>query len=109
MKAKVDAELDHLIERNIIVPVTHSNWAAPIVPVLKEDRTVRICGDYRLTVNQTCRVNPYPVPRIEDLFATLGGGTLFSKLYMKNAYNQLLLDEASKPLTTINTHQGLFQ
>ena len=64
MKAKVDAELDRLLERNIIVPVTHSNWAAPIVPVLKEDGTVRICGDYRLTVNQACRVNPYLVPRI---------------------------------------------
>ena len=109
IKAKVDAELDCLLERSIIVPVTHSNWAAPIVPVLKEDGTVRICGDYRLTVNQACRVNPYPVPRIEDLFAALGGGTLFSKLDMKNACNQLLLDKASKPLTTINTHRGLFQ
>ena len=70
---------------------------------------MRICGDYRLTVNQACQVNPYPVPRIEDLFATLGGGTIFSKLDMKNAYNQLLLDEESKKLTTINTHRGLFQ
>ena len=43
------------------------------------------------------------------MFATLGGGTLFSKLDRKNVYNQLLLDEASKSLTTINTHQGLFQ
>ena len=88
MKDKVDAELDCLLERNIIVSVTHSNWVAPIVPVLKEDGTVCICGDYRLTVNQACKVNPYLVPRIKDLFATLGGGTLFSKLDMKNAYNQ---------------------
>ena len=109
MRSKVDAELDRLLQLNIIVPITHSSWAAPIVPVLKGDGTIRICGDYRLTVNQACKVNPYPVPRIEDLFATLGGGTLFSKLDMKNAYNQLLLDEESKPLTTINTHRGLFQ
>ena len=77
MKAKVDGELDRLLEQNIIVPVTHSNWAAPIVPVLKEDGTVHICRVYLLTVNQACRVNLYPVPRIEDLFATLGAGTLF--------------------------------
>ena len=44
MNAKVDAELDCLLERNIIVPVSHSNWAAPIVPVLKEDRIIRIFG-----------------------------------------------------------------
>ena len=30
-------------------PVKTAKWAAPIVPVVKDDGTVRICGDYRLT------------------------------------------------------------
>ena len=46
MKSKVDAELDRLLEQNIITPVTNSRWSAPVVPVLKEDGTVRLCGDY---------------------------------------------------------------
>ena len=109
MRTKVDVELDNLLKNKIIEPVSYSKWAAPIVPVLKPDGTVRICGDYRLTANQACVVNKYPVPRIDDLFATLGGGTVFSKLDMKSAYNQLCLAKESKPLTTINTHRGLFQ
>ena len=109
MRSKVDVELDRLLAQNIIEPVAHCSWAAPIVPVLKSDGTVRICGDYRLTVNQVSKVNAYPVPRIDDLFATLGGGKIFSKLDMKSAYNQLLLNPESRPLTTINTQRGLFQ
>ena len=32
--------------------MTHSNWAAPVVPVLKHDGSIRLYGDYRVTVNQ---------------------------------------------------------
>ena len=32
--------------------MTHSNWAAPIVQVLKHDGSIRLYGDYRVTVNQ---------------------------------------------------------
>ena len=53
------------------------------MPVLKIDGTVHICGDYRLTVNQVSKVNAYPVPRIDNLFATLGGNKIFPKLDMK--------------------------
>ena len=109
MRPKVDVALDKLLAQNIIQPVTYSKWAAPIVPVLKEDGSVRICGDYRLTVNRATKLNNYPVPRIEDLFATLGSGKIFSKLDLSNAYNQILLSPESRPLTTVNTHRGLFQ
>ena len=32
----------------MIEPVSFSDWAAPIVPVVKGDGTIQICGDYKL-------------------------------------------------------------
>lgn len=109
MRAKVEAELERLQQAGVIEPVEFSNWAAPIVPVVKEDGGVRICGDYKLTINQASQLDTYPLPRVEDLFATLAGGQTFTKLDMSHAYQQLMLDEESKQYVTINTHKGLFK
>ena len=87
----------------------HSEWAAPIVPILKGDGSIRLCGDYKVTVNPVLNVDTYPLPRIEDLFAALSGCKVFSKLDLKHAYLQVPLDEDSKKYTTINTLKGLFQ
>ena len=45
---------------------------------------------------------------VVDLFATLAGGVMFSKLDMAHAYQQILIDDDSKQYLTINTHRGLF-
>ena len=108
MKAGED-KLERLEKEGIISPVDFSEWAAPIVPVVKTDGTVRICGDYKCTVNQVSKLDNYPIPKTEDLLASLGGGEKFTKLDMSQAYQQLKLDEESKKFTTINTHKGLFQ
>ena len=108
LQAKVEAELDRLVTEKIIQPVEFSEWAAPIVPVLKSNGHIRICGDYKCTVNQAAKVDKYPLPNIEDLYVKLTNGRHFSKLDLRNAYQQLILDEESKPLTTINTSKGLF-
>ena len=39
-------------EQGIISPVPFSNWAVPVVAVVKGDGSVRVCSDYKLTVNQ---------------------------------------------------------
>ena len=109
LKAKVEAELERLESLGIIIPVQHSNWAAPVVPVMKQDGTIRLCGDYRVTINKAVKVDAYPLPRVEDLFAALSGGKYFTKLDMSQAYLQLPLDEQSRELVTINTHRDLFQ
>ena len=77
-------------------------------PFLKPNNTIRICGDYKCTVNQVSKLDNYPIPKTEDLLATLGGGEKFSKFDMSQAYQQLVLDDDSKKYTTINTHKGLF-
>lgn len=38
-------------------------------------------GDFRATVNPVSNLDRYPIPRIEDLFATLNKGKLFTKPY----------------------------
>ncbi|BHF69103.1 hypothetical protein SprV_0301214400 [Sparganum proliferum] len=106
---KVEEELDRLQKADIIEPLQYSEWAAPIVPVLKSDGSVRICGDYKLTINSATKLNPYPLPRIEDLYASLAGGHQFTTLDLKHAYNQIVLDTESLDATTINTHRGLFR
>ena len=109
LRHKVELELQRLVEQRVIESVESSEWAAPIVPVLKPDGTVRICGDYRLTINRAAKPDTYPLPRVEDLFATLAGGKSFSKLDLAHAYSQIPLADASKQYVTVNTHKGLYQ
>ena len=109
MKGKIEEELKRLQEEGAIESVQFSEWSAPIVPIMKSDNSIRICGDYKITVNQVSKLDNYPIPKVEDLLATLGGGEKFTKLEMSQAYQQLQLDDESKRYTTINTHKGLFQ
>ena len=109
MTGKIEVELKRLQDEGTIEPVPFSEWGAPIVPILRPDDSIRICGDYKSTVNQVSNLDSYPIPKVEDLLATLGGGERFTKLDMSQAYQQLQLDDESKQYTTINTHKGLFQ
>lgn len=109
LREKVENELNNLQKLGIIKPVNYSPWGTPIVPVLKKDGSVRICGDFKVTLNPLIEIDQYPLPRIEELFSKLQGGAHFSKLDLSNAYQQVLLDDNSRKLVTITTHKGLYQ
>lgn len=108
LKQKVEAELDRLCKAKVIEPIQFSDWAAPTVPVVKADGNIQICGDYKFTVNTATSVESYPLPRIEDLLASIGKSKVFSKLDLANAYQQLELEDESKNLVTISTQCSLF-
>ena len=105
----IEKDLERLQALGVITKVNFSNWAAPIVTVPKPDGSVRICGDYKVTINPVLDVDSYPLPTPEDLFATLAGGQKFSKLDLSQAYQQVRLDERSQEFVTINTHKGLYR
>jgi hypothetical protein len=108
LKGSVEDELMRLVDKGILIPITHSEYATPIVPVRKANGSVRICADYSLTINNDAYIEKYPLPRIEEVFAKLSGGQHFSKLDCSQAYNQFPLSKESQRLTTINTTKGLF-
>ncbi|XP_046548470.1 uncharacterized protein K02A2.6-like [Haliotis rubra] len=109
LKEKVEEEIDRMEKEDIIERVKYSQWATPVVPVLKSSGEVRLCGDYKTTLNRFLQVETYPIPKVEELLANLNGGEEFTKLDLKHAYQQLELDEKSRRLTTINTSKGLYQ
>ena len=106
----MEKELQRLEAEGIIEPLQFSKWAAPIVPIVKSGKkSVRICGDFSLTVNRVSKLDKYPIPKIEDLFAQLSGGKRYTKLDMSQAYQQIVLDKDSRKFVVVNTHRGLFQ
>ena len=99
-------ELERLQKEGTMEPVQFAEWAAPIVPIVKKDKSIRICGDNSQPRSEI-RPNNDPIPKAEDLFATFSEGEKFRKL--SQAYQQILLEKESKKYTTINSHRGLFQ
>ena len=102
----VSLELKRL-ENGVIESIPYSDWASPIVIVPKADGQVRICGDFKKTVNPFIHTAQYPLPNPEELFQKLQGGQLFTKLDLKAAYLQMELDDESKKYFVINTPDGL--
>ncbi|XP_060085398.1 uncharacterized protein K02A2.6-like [Ylistrum balloti] len=109
LKPKVEEELERLQNEGIISPIEFSDWATPIVPVVKSSGRIRVCGDYKVTLNPVMNIEQYPLPRIEDIFASLSGGKKFTKIDLTQAYLQMEVDNTTSELLTINTHKGLFR
>ncbi len=106
---RIEDDIDRLIKMKVLSPVKFSKWASPYVGVNKPSGAIRICGDYKATVNPQINVDQYPLPRPEQLFAQLAGGQKFTKIDLSDAYLQIELDDQAKELLTINTHKGLFR
>ena len=107
-REKVKNELMSLVDQNILEKVESSTWATPIV-VVERGPKLRICGDYKSTLNKHLETKIYPLPSTEECFNSMVGGQKFSVIDVKSAYNHVKVREKDKKLTVINTHLGLFQ
>ncbi|XP_077486405.1 cathepsin K-like [Amblyomma americanum] len=70
----------HLVYEGVLSPVTSSEWATPVVPVVKKDGRLRLCGDFHLTVNSATVMEQYPLPRVDDISVANLNGEVFSTL-----------------------------
>ena len=86
----------------------YCNWAALIVPIHKTSGCFRMCGDFKVTENKVCKLDSHPLPRIDDLYAKLSGGTVFSVLDLSMAYQQIPISQEAEAYLAINTTKGIF-
>ena len=75
----------------------------------KPHKSIKVCGDFRVTVNSALEEDQHPLPNPEELFVSLSCGEKFTKLDLSRAYQQILLDDNSREYVTISTHKGLYR
>ena len=109
IKPKVEEEIERLLKLGHLEKVEASDWATPIVPVLKGNGNVRICGDFKITLNPHLVVMKRTFLRIDDIFRVLQNGLLFSQLDLPHAYMQVQVEKESREFLTVTTHVGLFR
>ena len=112
MKKAVEDELNRLVKQDILktVDITKNpiEWASPLVCAPKSSG-VRLCVDFKVTINQHVYVDPHPLARFEDIIAKLSSSKLFSVIDLTDAYLQMEVHPLSTTFMVVATHKGYFQ
>ena len=108
LKQSTEAELDSFEKQGIISKTPLSEWASPLVVIPKTESSVRICVDYKTTVNPQLEKAHFPLPQINDVLNNLVGSSFFCKLDLFKAYLHIPVDEESAKIQTIITHKGAY-
>ena len=109
LAGKMEKELDNL-EKQDMIEEHHGpvEWISNLVLAPKDDGGVRVTVDMR-NANKAIQPTHIPIPRAEEIKAQLAGNTVFSKLDFKSAFNQLILEEESRKLTTFYAGKRLMR
>lgn len=91
-------QLENMLKLNVI-RVSSSPWSSPILLVPKADGKYRFCVDFR-RLNERTRKDRTPMPRIDDVFAEIGGARVFTTLDLLSGFWQV-------PLTSRGQDPGI--
>lgn len=109
LKEKVDTEIDRLCQQGVITKIDNSEWGTPVVPIVKPNGSIRLCADYKVTLNKIIKDVQHPIPIIEDILVEMNGGEIFCTLDVSQAYLHMMMEEGSAMMQTISTHKGTFK
>ena len=95
----VRKEIGTLMEMGVLVPST-SPWGSPIVPVAKQDGSVRVCGVFR-RLNKVTAHDQYHVPLVSEIVGRIGKARYLSKLDLNKGFHQVRLTEQARCKTAM--------
>ena len=61
-----------------IIEESNSEWLFPLVIVKKKDGEIRMANDLR-KLNEICKKDSYPMPRVDEFFERIGKAKVFSR------------------------------
>jgi len=111
LTTRVDEAIQKNIDNGIWIPIPFAGeWATALVPVIKSNGSVRLCGAYNQTVNRGLGADSYQTNTVDAVLAGLGPhNKVFAELDLVDAYTQCAVDEQTSLLLTVNTPRGLFR
>jgi ethanolamine utilization protein EutQ (cupin superfamily) len=106
-KEQVKQELEEQLNAGVIRR-SKSQWCAPLKIVDKPDGKIRITVDYK-PVNRVIKGDNHPLPSVVDLYNKMSEAEFLSKIDLKYAYHQLLVELNSIQYTAFICEFGLFE
>jgi hypothetical protein len=107
-KQKLKAEIDRMLEGNIIEPVEESEWISPMVVQEKKKGGIRICVDLR-KLNDACLHDPFPTPFMDEVLENVGGHKFYSFTDGFSGYLQIKIAQEDIYKTKFSTKWGSYQ
>ena len=108
---KAKKSWDQLVQLGIVEkvdPAKATTWSSALHFVDKPGCDVFRCvGDYR-GLNQRTELDHYPLPHLRDFTKDIAGCSIFSKVDLRKAFHQILIDERDRHKTCVTTPWGLY-
>lgn len=106
--AEIKQQIDELLKHDIIKP-SYSPYSSPVTLAQKRgEGKTRLCVDYR-KINEICKTDKEPIPRIDGILDQLSQARIFSTLDITSAYWNIALEEKSKEKLAFTCNFGLYE
>ena len=108
LRVEVNKELDKLLTAGIIEQSNATDWCAPIVPVRKPDKSIRLCIDYR-EINKVTPLDRHIIPTLPQILDRIGHASVLSKVDLTSGFDQIPVHVDSRDYTTFLSPKGKYR
>ena len=106
----VEAKLERLVQQEVLTPVDVAEYTTTLLVVVpKPNGRVRICRDFKVSVNSHLNVQQYIMPTCDKVFEKLAGWQCFTKLDLAEENLPFEIDEESRRYLVFTTHKRLYR